>query len=57
MEKDIKELKDLGVTKADVLEEIEYREYARMEEDYQGWNDYLYGYTTDELAEMADKMD
>lgn len=57
MEKDIMELKGLGVTKSDILEEIEYRDNANMEEDYQGWNDYLYGYTTDELAEMADKMD
>ena len=57
MEKDIMELKGLGVTKSDILEEIEYRDNANMEKDYQGWNDYLYGYTTDELSEMEDKMD
>lgn len=57
MEKDIMELKGLGVTKSDILEEIEYRDNANMEKDYQGWNDYLYGYTTDELSEIEDKMD
>lgn len=57
MEKEIIELKGFGIAKADILEESKYRENANMEEDYQGWNDYLYGYTTDELAEMADKMD
>ena len=57
MEETIPELKTLGVTIAEISEELDYRERAGITEAKQGWDDRMYFYSTEELEDAEELWD
>ena len=57
LEETIPELKKLGVTIAEISEELDYRERAGIAEAKQGWDDRMYFYSTEELEDAEELWD
>lgn len=57
LEEELRSLKAAGVTRERILDELEYRENANLDEDYHSFDDDLYGFDMGELEEFANCWD